>query len=180
MENDKDNKRVLLLDEVDDQSANRIIRSIIEINIEDDYYSAQVKDYKPEPIRILINSYGGSVYDGLGVIGAIEASNTPVHTMCFGSAMSMALFILASGHYRSASRYSTLMYHEISTTIQDKMSGIEDNLTECKRIDSICDTILVNRTKFKKKDLDLLKKKKSDWFFTPETAKEKGLIDAII
>ena len=93
MENDKDNKRVLLLDEVDDQSANRIIRSIIEINIEDDYYSAQVKDYKPEPIRILINSYGGSVYDGLGVIGAIEASNTPVHTMCFGSAMSMALFI---------------------------------------------------------------------------------------
>ena len=72
------------------------------------------------------------------------------------------------------------MYHEISTTIQDKMSGIEENLTECKRIDSICDTILVNRTKFKKKDLDLLKKKKSDWFFTPETAKEKGLIDAII
>lgn len=174
------NKRILLLEDVDSKNASRIIRAIVEANIEDESIKSEMPNYQPEPVRIIINSYGGSLYDGLGIIGAIEGSTTPVYTVCYGSAMSMALFVLASGHYRYASKYATLMYHEISTEVGfDKVSGIEDNLAECKRLDEICTDILVKRSRMKKKELESLKKK-SDWFFTPEIALTKGIIDEII
>ena len=174
------NKRILMLGYIDNVSANTIIKAIVEINLEDELMKSKKADYEPEPIQIIINSYGGLLYDGLGIIGAIETSKTPVHTVCYGSAMSMALFVLAAGHHRKASKYSTLMYHELSTGVEDKMSNVEDELAECKRVDVICNGILAKKTKFKKKDTDNLKKTKSDWYFTPSIAKSKCLIDEII
>lgn len=179
-EKEKEKSRILLLQDIEDNVAGEIIKRILEINAEDSKALEKNADYVPEPIVLVINSLGGSVYDGLGLIGAIESSETPVHTVCYGSAMSMALFILAAGHYRIASKYSTLMYHELSTEVSDKLSGIKSSLEECKRLENLCDTILVRKTKFKQKEFEIFKKKKDDWFFTPALAKKKGLIDEII
>jgi ATP-dependent Clp protease, protease subunit len=175
----RENVRVLLLDDVESNVANKIIKSIVEINIEDSFLKQEMRDYAPEPIRIIINSYGGSLYDGLGIIGAIESSETPIHTICYGSAMSMSLFILASGDVRKASKYSTMMYHELSGEIRNKMSSAEIEIAEMRRLAEICDNILYKNTKFKKKELND-KKKNGDWFFTAQEALLKGVIDEII
>ena len=174
------NRRVLLLQDVNPDISSDIIKAIVEISIEDGRLLMDMPNYQPEPITLIINSPGGSVYDGLGIIGAIETSVTPVHTVCFGSAMSMGLFILAAGHIRSVSRYATLMYHEMSTMLADKLSEVTLGIEEAKRLEVICDTILTGKTKFKQKELDAKKKKKSDWYFDAEYAKKKGLVDNIL
>jgi ATP-dependent Clp protease protease subunit len=177
----KRKERVLVLGEdVDQDSATDIIKAIYEYNLIDEEGMATYSEYERKPIHLLINTYGGSVYDGLGIIGAIELSGTPVIGTCMGSAMSMGLFILASCHYRRASSLSTIMYHQISTGMWDKLEGIRKDLDESERLQTLCDNILFRKTKMKASDLDFHKSKKSEWYITPKTAKSLGIIDEIL
>lgn len=50
-----------------------------------------------EPIKLLINSPGGSVSAGFGIIDCMRGIESPVHTYAFGMAASMAALILSSG-----------------------------------------------------------------------------------
>ena len=69
------------------------IKEICEINRDDDQKEELYRDFERKPIRLFINSYGGGVYSGLALIDVIKRSKTPVHTVCIGSCMSMALWV---------------------------------------------------------------------------------------
>ena len=91
-------KRDLLLsDRISQGTVKDIIKDIFEINFDDDEKEEIYKDWERKPIQLFINSYGGSVYDGLALIDVIKRSKTPVHTVCIGSCMSMALWIWLAG-----------------------------------------------------------------------------------
>ena len=154
----KPKSRIAVISEdVSSDISEKVLRNIVEINEKDRRILEDDAEYEPEPIQLIINSFGGSVYDGLAIVGAIESSSTPVHTVCYGSAMSMALYILASGHYRKMSKYATLMYHEIGTVVEGKLNNINIELSECARLEEMCDKILVEKTKIKRKDLSRVK-----------------------
>jgi len=95
--------RTLTLGDIDSEIINDIIQLIYEINEED------AKKTQVEPIKLIINSFGGEVYSGLALIDVIDNSLTPVYTICHGSAMSMALIIYAAGHQRMAKENGILM-----------------------------------------------------------------------
>jgi len=173
--------RILMLGEdVDQGSVKDIIKSIYDINLDDEEKEATYQEYDRLPIHLILNTYGGSVYDGLGLIGAIELSTTPVVVTCLGSAMSMGLFILASGHHRRAHHLSTIMYHEMSMGSFDKLEGIKKDMEEAARLEEMCDEILFKRTKLKAKDLLPYKERKRDWYFSAKDAHKFGIIDEII
>lgn len=50
-----------------------------------------------KPIDLYINSPGGSITAGLGLLDTIRFIKSPVHTYCIGQAASMAAVILAAG-----------------------------------------------------------------------------------
>jgi ATP-dependent Clp protease protease subunit len=177
----KPKERVLILGEdVTQESVSEIIKSIYEINMEDEERESQIVDYERQPLHLILNTYGGSVYDGLALIGAIELSTTPIAVTCLGSAMSMGMFILASGHHRRAHHLSTIMYHQISSGMWDKLEGLKKDLEEADRLEAVCESILLLRTKLKKKDLEAHKKTKSEWYMTAEEALKWGIIDEVI
>jgi len=173
--------RILMLGEnVDQASVKDIIRSVYDINLDDEEKEMTFTDYDRPPIHLILNSYGGSVYDGLALIGAIELSVTPIIITCLASAMSMGLFILASGHHRRAHHLSTVMYHQISTLSWDKLEGIKKDIAEAERLEKLCDGILFKRSKLKAKDLEEYKIRKADWYMSAEEALRIGIIDEII
>lgn len=177
----KPKDRILVLGEdIDQGSVKDLIKSIYDINLEDEEKDSNYKDYERTPIHLILNTYGGSVYDGLALVGAIELSQTPVIVTCLGSAMSMGLIILASGHHRRAHHLSTVMYHEMSTLMIDKLTGIKKDLKECERLESLCDKVLFRRTKLKATDLKRYKETKSDWYLSAEEALQYGIVDEII
>jgi ATP-dependent Clp protease protease subunit len=177
----KAKSRTLILGEdVSQESVSDLIKNIYELNLEDEEKEAMLVEYERQPIHLILNTYGGSVYDGLALIGAIELSITPVVVTCLGSAMSMGLFILASGHHRRAHHLSTIMYHQISTGVWDKLEGLRKDLAEADRLEETCESILYLRTKLKRKDIDAHKKTKSEWYMTAEEALRLGIIDEII
>ncbi len=174
-------KRIFIISsQINQKSVSEIIESIFEINHEDDHKREQYKNYKREPVKLLLNTYGGSVYDGLGLIGAIEQSTTPVHITCLGSAMSMGLFILVSGHKRFIHKYSTVMYHQISNFVYDKLEGIKLDLEESQRLEKVCEEILLRHTFITKEQLDDFKERKAEWFIPADEAFKLGIVDKIL
>jgi ATP-dependent Clp protease protease subunit len=180
---DRDNpsRTIVLSSEIDDFIVSDILQYISDINDYDDDGCDNIIEYSRKPIKLIINSFGGSVYDGFALIGVIENSKTPIHTYCYGSAMSMALLVLTSGHKRFGHRLATFMYHEcLDEMSYDKLSNLKENLEETKRIMDIYDGFLMEKTSLKKKQLDDIKRLKKDWYISPDDALKYKIIDKII
>lgn len=86
-----------------------------------------------EPTIVLINSPGGSVLDGALVNSAIEASKTPVYTVCLQLCASMAAHIHKSGSKRFMVDRSILMFHPASGGVQGTTYQMEARLSTLKR-----------------------------------------------
>ena len=166
--------RIITLGEIDSESVNDIIQLIYEINDED------TRKTQVEPIQLIINSLGGEMYSGLALIDIIENSRIPIHTICYGSAMSMALIVYAAGYQRYASKNATFMYHEAAYPIEGKIVHHKQELKEVERIDKICDDYLISKTLFTEEQLSNIKKTQGEWYFDVETAQEHGLVNEIL
>lgn len=92
--------------------------------------------------EIVINSPGGSVFDGfeLGdVIRRVSESGHPVTVRVGGMACSMAGVILQFADHRIIGRHSWLHLHEVSTLAIGKLSDLEDEVALTKRLnEKIC------------------------------------------
>ena len=68
------------------------------------------------PIKLYINSPGGSVSAGLAIYDTMQYISAPVHTFCLGMAASMGSLLLAGGErgHRYALKHGTVMIHRES------------------------------------------------------------------
>lgn len=169
---------------VNGESVSNLVQNIIAINASDEFinkiYSAYNLQYSPEPIKIYIDSFGGSVYAVLGLIAVMDASKTPIHTYSTGVAMSAGFMMLISGHRRFAYKHSTLMYHQLGAGTWGKLEDLKDDVREFKRLDSLMKHIIISKTKIPKKKMKEFDTLKKDWLMAPEEALAWGVIDEII
>lgn len=177
---ENDSRNLVLSAEIDNISVGDIIESILDINTLDDELSIDLCEYKREPIKLIINSFGGSVYDGFALIAAIEGSNTPVHGYAYGSAMSMAFAVYISTHIRFAHKTTTFMYHEISDHFYDNITGVKQNLKECERIQKIYDNYILSRTSIPIDKTKMMKDKKEDWYISAQEALRYKVVHKLI
>jgi ATP-dependent Clp protease protease subunit len=167
--------RIISLGDIEIDNVNEIIEVIYEINEED------AKKTQKEPIKLIVNSPGGDVYHGFALVDVISNSQTPIHTICHGHAMSAALVVYAAGHKRFASQRATFMYHEIAwLTHQEKLQYHLQEAKEGERMWKIYDDYLLSRTKLTAKQLKDVRDKRSEWYFDVKTAVKYGLVDEIL
>lgn len=77
-----------------------------------------------EPMTIILNSPGGSVFDGAEVISAIEAAKGPVNTLCVQLCASMAAMIHQYGTNRLMLNRAVLMFHPAAGGVQGTLDQI--------------------------------------------------------
>lgn len=164
--------RIIYLNEdITDSTLNNIIPLIHKINVED--YGKPVSERNP--IKIFVTTYGGSAYDGWGIVNAIQTSETPVYTICDTYAMSMGLPIFLSGHRRYIGQYATLLYHELRGGIQGTREEVKRLDKEYDRLQKIYDSYIVERSTITQKTLDEHQEKVSDWYISAQEAMEYKL-----
>jgi len=177
-------RNLYLPEQVTQESMNKLTKAIIEINEDDAFliklYDINGVEYKPQPIKLYIDSYGGAVYQCFGLIGVMDRSTTPVHTVVTGAAMSCGFMILISGHKRFGYPHSTPLYHQVSTGFYGKIKDMEEKLEETKRLQKKIETFTLERTNISKKKLNEILKNKVDWYMSVEEALSLGVIDEII
>ncbi len=163
---------------------NDLTKAIISINEHDrlleKLYPAYNVAYVAPPIEIYIDSYGGAVYQCMGLLGVMEKSVTPIHTIAVGAAMSCGFMILISGHKRFGYKHSTPLYHQVSTGFWGKVKDMEESLEEAKRLQKKIETITLERTDITNKKLKEVLKNKIDWYMSAEEALTLGVIDEIV
>ena len=176
-QNSTKESRIVTLGEITNENICEAIEAIYEINDQDKNKDAD----KREPIKLILNSPGGDVYDGIGIVDVIEQSTTPIHIYVHGQAQSMGFAIATCGHYRYASKRTTFMYHEIAWgTAQEKLTYHEQEVIEGKRLWKVYDDIVVANTKIPLKKLQQVRKEHKEWYLTAEEALEWGIVDEIL
>lgn len=170
-------RSILLSEDISASSVKGIIEKIIDINSDDDEKEDDYKNWERKPIKLFINSFGGSAYDGLALIDIIKQSKTPVHTISIGSSMSMGLWIYLAGHKRYVGEHATLMYHDVTTWIVDKTEGVKQELNEMLRLSKMYCDEMVNTSMVKQATLDDYINRKAEWYIPAGDAIKLKLAD---
>ena len=168
---------LFISDRISQCTVRDVIKDIFDINRDDDQKEKIYKDWKRTPIRLFINSYGGSVYDGLALVDVIKHSKTPVHTICIGSCMSMALWIWLAGEKRLVGELSTLMFHDLSVFAIDTTEGIKQELIEMLRLQNLLVTEILSKSIVKEETLQDYITRKAEWYIPADEAIKLKLAD---
>ena len=135
-------------------------------------------DIDPPPIKIYINSGGGSITAGISSMDTILRGKVPIHTYVDGFCASAATFLSVVGVKRYMSRNSYMLIHQLSTNFWGKYSEFED---EKQNLDLMMATI---KNVYKKYTIVSMKKLdeilKHDLMWNAKKCLEYGLIDEII
>ena len=154
----------------------------------DDYVSSLViaqllfleADDPKKDIYMYINSPGGVITSGMGIIDTMNYIKPNIATICVGQAASMAAVILSSGSKgkRSALENSRIMIHQPLGGARGQASDIRIQADEILFLKERLNVELSDRTG---QDLDKVKEDTDrDFYMSPSEAVEYGLIDLVL
>ena len=161
---------VFLGTEVEEQSANLIIAQLVFLEAED----------PDAPIRLYVNSPGGSAYAGMAIYDAMQYVKPDVETYCVGIAMSAGALILAGG--AAGKRYvlpnSKVMIHQGSGGFRGTPADIQ---IAAKEILALTRRYAELIAKHASRDVDeVMRDIDRDRFLEPAEAVEYGLADTVL
>ena len=171
--------REVPISDVIDEEIGDAVESIIRFwNKLDDDMGTPISER--EPIKVYINTPGGSLHATLTMVDAIRMSKTPVYTINTGTAFSGGFFIFISGHMRYSYPHATFLFHEGSTG-----GGGPQDAGKFRNYASFYDKMLeklkvltLENTKIAEEVYD--KHKLDDWWIFAEEAMKLGICDEII
>lgn len=177
-------RNLYLANQVDQESINKLTQAIVQINESDKDLATLAKVagfiYEPKPIKLYIDSYGGQVYQCFGLLSLMENSNTPIHTIVTGCAMSCGFLISIAGHKRFGYSKSTYLYHQVSGGMMGTVRDMEEEVIEAKRLQKMLEEHTLEHTKISKDKLQSVYKTKHDWYIDSKHALKLGIIDEIL
>ena len=165
------NDRIIFLGEdVNSHTANLVVAQLLFLAHED----------PKKPIKLYINSPGGSVYDGLAIIDTMNYVEPLVETIGIGLQASMGAMLLSSGAkgHRYCLENARIMIHQPSSGTEGKITDQEIMLKEGiflkKRLAEIFAKNTGKDLKTVERDMD------RDHWMSAEEAFHYGIIDKII
>ena len=174
-------RRIILNEEVNEISMQKLRLSLLKIKRIDDKNGIKIGERKP--IKIVISSYGGSIYDCLGTIGLIEQFKNEykyeIITICSTKAMSCGALLLMSGSKRIVYKYATVLIHKLSSALWGNYDQMNIGHEEHVRLQNLLEKYIVDNTNI---SIELLKEKTFalDWYISPEQCLKLGIVDKII
>ena len=175
MEISEADNRTIIIEGIDETSGTVADQLIRFWNKVDELNKTPIEERKP--IKIYINSPGGSLVSTLTIIDAIKLSKTPVWTINIGMAYSGGFFIFINGHKRITYPNSSFLYHEGSTGVDGDASKFQDYADFYKRQRVVLKKIVLENTKITPEQYkDHIK---DDWWLLSDEALELGVCDEI-
>lgn len=156
--------------EVEDNMANLIVAQLLFLESVD----------PDKDIFMYVNSPGGSVTAGLGIIDTMNFIKPEVSTVCIGMAASMGAMILSSGAKgkRVSLPNSRVMIHQPSGGARGMASDIVITAEEIVRLRTLLNQMLADNTG---QPLPVIEQKMDrDTWLSPQGALALGLIDRVV
>lgn len=131
-------------------------------------------------INIYINSTGGSVIHGLGLIDTMNIMKSPISTTCVGMAASMGAVLLSCGEKgnRYVLPHSRVMIHQVSSGMRGVLSDMRIELEQTERCEQDIYKILAENTNKGVEEIRALCDR-DNWFIGQE-AVDLGIADKVL
>lgn len=156
-------------------NADEVSQLIIDYNREDKGKPVEER----RPIRLYIDSPGGDLISGFGIIGAIKVSKTPVYTINVGQWSSVAFLIGICGHRRFSLPDMTFLMHDGHTSTSGSTNKTQDTMKFSQRFeDEVVKTHVLEHSNMTSREYDALSR--VEYYMLPEDALEHGFIDEIV
>jgi len=130
-----------------------------------------------QPIYLHITTDGGVIYSAFSIIDCIKSLSVSVYTIVDGFVASAGTLISLSGEKRYMCENAYMLIHELRGGVWGKMSEIDEEYTNSKKIMEHIKKIYADNTNIRKKELDGILKK--DLIWNADECMEKGLIQEI-
>ena len=131
-------------------------------------------------INMYINSPGGSVVDGLGLVDTMNYINCDVSTLCIGMAASMGSVLLSNGAKgkRFVLPHSRVMIHQVSSSQSGTLADLEIEIEQTRRCKNDVYKILADNTGKTFEEMEALCDR-NNWFIGQE-AVDLGIVDKVL
>jgi ATP-dependent Clp protease protease subunit len=164
------NERIVFVGSaIDDEVANLVVAQLLHLEAEN-----------PEKdVCLYVNSPGGQVYAGLAIYDTMQHIRPDVQTVCCGIAMSMGALILAGGAEgkRMSLPNGRILIHQPTGGFQGQATDIDIHARETLALRARLDELYAHHTGQRVEQVhDDMER---DRYFTPEQAREYGLIDKL-
>lgn len=169
----EEDERIIILNDVEESTISTAIQSL---------FSLAQKD-KKNPIYIIINTFGGLIYDMFALYDAIkyvQSLGIQVNTIGLGKIMSAGVVLLAAGSIRKIGKSATIMWHWGSDSIEGDIFELKNELSEVERQEELCNEILAKETKMSKQEILDLLSSRMDVYITSEKAIQYGIADGYL
>ncbi len=166
-------REILWNDDIDDATID-IALYIKKWNAEDKGIAQEER----KPIKIFINSDGGSVDTVLHIIDMIGLSKTPVYTIGMGRVYSAGGLLLMAGHKRYVFPHTSCLIHDGSSGTINSIGKMLDNLEFTKELEKRMKEYILSSTKITEEVYD--RNYRRDWFMFSEEMIELGIADEIV
>lgn len=167
-------RKLFLNDDINQFSVQDAVMQILQFNRED----AGIPADERKPIRLYVNSNGGDVDAGLGLIDAIESSKTPVYTINLGFQYSMGFLIGLAGSKRFAMPNSRYLMHDGTNFVYNSGAKAQDQMEFNKRSEERIKQYIMSRSRLTEEEY--ASKYRIEWYMFAGEAKDKGFVDFII
>ena len=133
---------------------------------------------KRRPIKIFINSDGGSVDTVLHIIDMINLSKTPVYTIGMGRVYSAGGLLLMAGHKRYIFEHTTCLIHDGSSGVIGSVGKMLDNLKFTEEMEKRMKKYILSNTRITE---EMYKENyRCDWFMFSDKMIDLGIADEIV
>lgn len=140
--------------------------------------SAGLQDREPASIFLHINSFGGSIFDGLAAMDTILSCGVPVVTIIDGACASAATFLSVVGNKRLIPKHGFMLIHQLSGMAWGKYRELQDDNINFNKLMDTIKTIYAQYTKIPEaKIMEILD---HDLWFDANQCLEYGLVDEIV
>ena len=165
------NDRIVFLgEEVTRDSANLVIAQLLQLESAD----------PDKDISLYVNSPGGDVYAGLGIIDTMNFIKPDVSTICVGMAASMGAFLLSSGTKgkRFLTSHARVLMHQPSGGIGGTATDVRINAELIMDMKKTMSELTAEQTGHTVEEI--YRDNEYDHWFTAQEALEYGFVDKLV
>jgi len=167
----------------------KVLEENAEISIFDEiggWFGVEVSQFKKDfdkiknkkSIKVLINSPGGNVFDGMAIYNILAAYKSKITTEIVGIAASIASLIALAGKTRNICQGTYFMIHDPSGFCLGNAADMRKMAEDLEKIAGQIANIYARNSVLEKEDI--LQKMHDETWFTAEEAVEAGFADTVV
>ena len=166
-------RKIIINDQIGSDIVEMVILPLLEMD----------NDGTNEPIEIILNTVGGSLFDGMPLCDVIDNLKCRTTITVITYAYSMGGIILSAGYNnpnvrKRCYKHSTALLHAGSSYLEGNSMSVKDQFHFYQKYEGMIKDYTLSHSKITEDEYN--KMERYEWYMTSDTMKEKGLVDEII